>query len=461
TATVQEEIKTLKAVAMKAIEHNDFSQITKITPQLEQLQTSINNVPIQLQTAQDSLHEIIDFSHRFENWTDLVETKVDDVLRAMDVLQWTVGKIDRNIEILLQEFRQFMQQFNLSSQIKMSNEFTYHNIQSRRLIEDMVKRLKALPFQKNQYNQVVMMAGSVLSSTGNIAESEKFFLQAQQNAQNSDEKALASFNLFQAQLRNQDYKKAVDNLQTAIKIDKSRYALHDVDRFPIIKLLGAGGMGCVFLCHNQWRDQKVVVKCFWEGRTGTHKDVFGEAMMMRKIAGDYVPKPLDCGYVNSRKQERPYFVTEYLEGAIDGERWLKAHGKLDVQTGLAVGLDIAKGLHIAAQEGIMHLDLKPANVLFQHTDTGISVKIIDFGLSKIATSLSQEAQSCQTAHTQFGQAIISDTWDYAPPEQMGIGTPTSKSDIYAFGATLYRLMTLESPRLFNLRHLSQAPELFE
>ncbi|MCK5716754.1 MAG: SUMF1/EgtB/PvdO family nonheme iron enzyme, partial [Thiomargarita sp.] len=116
---------------------------------------------------------------------------------------------------------------------------------------------------------------------------------------------------------------------------------------------------------------------------------------------------------------------------------------------------------IAAHKGIMHLDLKPANVLFKHTDTGITVKIIDFGLSKIAISLSQEAQSHQTAHTQFGKSIISGTWDYAPPEQLGLGIPSAKSDIYAFGATLYRLMTLESPRHLNPRRLSQSPKLFE
>lgn len=109
---------------------------------------------------------------------------------------------------------------------------------------------------------------------------------------------------------------------------------------------------------------------------------------MRKVAGAYVPKPLDCGYVDAFRQERPYFVSEYVEGALDGESWLAQYGKLDVLTGIAVGIEIAKGLQVAHDRGIFHLDLKPANLLFKRTDRGgLGVRIIDFGLARVATSL--------------------------------------------------------------------------
>ncbi len=127
---------------------------------------------------------------------------------------------------------------------------------------------------------------------------------------------------------------------------------------------------------------------------------------------------------------------------------------------------MAKGLQVAHEKGIYHLDLKPANLLFKQTDTGLMVKIIDFGLARVATSLRQEAMSRRTTAgmTQFGQAIMG-TLLYAPPEQMGeecYGKPGAKSDFYAFGATLYRLMTNESPRTLNPRRLSDAPpELFD
>ncbi|TGO02050.1 hypothetical protein PN36_31310 [Candidatus Thiomargarita nelsonii] len=164
---------------------------------------------------------------------------------------------------------------------------------------------------------------------------------------------------------------------------------------------------------------------------------------MRKIAGTYVPEPLDCNYVDAHRQERPYFVSEYIEGALDGENWLAEHGALDVSRGIAVGLQIAKGLEVAHENGIFHLDLKPANLLFKQTDMGLEVKIIDFGLARVATSLREEAMSRRSASgmTEFGQTVMGTLF---------------------LGATLYRLMTNESPRTLNPRRLSGAPpELFD
>jgi len=456
--TTQEQILTRlqlnleqqKADLMQAVQEGNFSQVEQLSPELTRLQQSIDQVPQRLEASvaawQSSHQELIEF---FGTWAKLLDAKVD--------------KIDENVEVLLQEFRQFMQRFELSKQIKPRDEFTYHSSASLELVQKALAQLKRLPKEDAHYNQLVLMAGTIVSSTGNIAEAEKLFLQARDAAQMPSEKALASFNLFQVRLRNKEYPKALADLQSAIESDP-HYALHDIGKYPIVRLLGAGGMGCVFLCDDQWGEHKVVVKCFWEGRKGSRQEVFGEAMIMREIAGAYVPKPLDCGYVDAARQEKPFFVTEYIEGALDGEDWLAEHGKLDVQTGIAVGLEVAKGLQVAHDKGIFHLDLKPANLLFKQTESGLMVKIIDFGLAQVGTSLQQEAVSrgSSSGMTLFGQAIIAGTLDYAPPEQLGYGEPNAYSDLYAFGATLYRLMTGESPRNLNPRRLAEAPSaLFE
>jgi tetratricopeptide (TPR) repeat protein len=332
-----------------------------------------------------------------------------------------------------------MQRFELSPQIKPSDEFTHHSSSSLKLIQAAVAKLKQLSSHNTAYNQLVIMAGSLLSSTGDIAEAEKLFIKARDMALNPAEKALACFNLFHVRLRTKDYDNALADLQTAIAIDTPRYALHDIDRYPIIRLLGAGGMGCVFLCHDQDAAEvtPVVVKCFWEGRKGPRKQVFREALIMRDVAGAYIPKPLNWGYVDSARQERPFFVTESIAGAVDGETWLEKYGKLDVPTGLAVARQIAEGLQVAHEKGIFHLDLKPANLLFKQTPNGLMVKIIDFGLAQVGTSLKQEALSRRstTGMTQFGKAIVAGTYDYAPPEQLGdtkYGKPSAKSDLFIF-----------------------------
>jgi parallel beta-helix repeat protein len=481
---LQQQFDEQNASAMQAFEAKNFSKAAQMSSQLDSLQNTIKNVPQSLQAAQaawkNTHQQWVAFAERFHSWGGLLNSQLSQVLAETETLHWEIGavhddvkanlakseEIADEVKALKQSMADLMARFDLSAQVKLSDEFTHYNSTSLKLIQAAITQLKALPHSDPDYNKVVIMGGSLLSSTGDIAAAEKLFLQAfNQAAPHSDEKALASFNLFLVRLRNKDYGQALVDLQTAIEIDR-HYALHDIDKYPMVRLVGAGGMGCVFLCHDQWGEKQVVVKCFWEGRKGTRQEVFGEAMLMRKVAGAYVPEPMDCGYVDAHRQERPYFVSEYIEGALDGENWLAQHGAFDVSTGIAVGIQIAKGLQVAHGKGIYHLDLKPANLLFKQTDTGLMIKIIDFGLARVATSLRQEAMSRRTTAgmTQFGQTIVG-TLLYAPPEQMGethYGKPDAKSDFYAFGATLYRLMTNESPRTLNPRRLSEAPpELFD
>ena len=242
--------------------------------------------------------------------------------------------------------------------------------------------------------------------------------------------------------------------------------MHNVHKYPIEKLLGAGGMGCVFLCQNRdplIPDERVVVKCFWESRKGSPDEVFKEALAMSKVAGQYVPKPLECGYVDDIKQERAFFVTEYIDGMIDGENWLKRKGKLDLEMALKVGLEIAKGLQVAHCARIYHLDLKPANILLKPDKKKIAVKIIDFGLSHVATSLRQQAarRQSQIGLSVLGQKVFG-TLNYASPEQLDpkhSEKPGAKSDIFGFGTTMYHLLTGEKPNPFLEGELPEIPIL--
>ena len=388
------------------------------------------------------------------------ETRVETTLAALQRQDlW------QDVGLMKDSLNQLMTRLDLSPQMKARDELTYHNQDSLKQVSETTLKLKKLPPNHPQYSQLVLMGGSVLSSTGALPEAENLLVQADKMSQNATERALAKFNLFQVKVRCNEFEPALAALQEAIKISPKQYALHDVEKYPIEHILGAGGMGCVFLCQHKLQKKPVVVKCFWEHQKGRAEEVFKEAFAMSELAGKYVPAPLDYGYVDPVKQERAFFVTEYINGAIDGETWLEQQGKLEIKTALQVGLQIAKGLKVAHAAGILHLDLKPANILLKQSVTeDIIVKIIDFGLSQVTTSLSTKMLNSHTTKqlSQFGQAVFG-TLDYAAPEQQGFeqyGKPSVKSDVFAFGATLYRLLTHESPRKLNPRRLAHAPELF-
>ncbi|MCK5522956.1 MAG: protein kinase [Thiomargarita sp.] len=408
----------------------------------------------------------------FLRYNDLLGTAIlfflHEQLRQESRVESTLAELQRkglwqDVYEIKDSLSQLMAHFDLSPQIKARDELTYHNNESLKRIGEATAQLKKLPHNHPQYSQLALSCGTVLSSAGALPEAEKCFLQAM--TENNADRALALFNLFQVKVRRNEFEPALATLQEAISIAPQQYALHDIDKYPIKRILGAGGMGCVFLCSHKLQKKPVVVKCFWENHKGNAEEVFKEAFTMSEIAGEYVPAPLDYGYVDPVKQERAFFVTEHITGAIDGETWLKQKGKLSAEVALQVGLQIAKGLQVAHAAGVLHLDLKPANILLKQIDSGIIVKIIDFGLSQVATPLQQKIRNPQnkTQLSQFGQAVFG-TLDYAAPEQQGfehLGQPSAKSDVFGFGATLYRLLTHDSPRKLNPRRLADAPELFE
>ena len=440
-----------------------------------------------LEQVQDSWKKRETQLLRFQN---RIETSTTEILAWAQDVYTTLDKIEKNTKKtqsvvvennqILQALFQMLQQRGLSAQVSPRDEFTHYDEQSLKLIQAAVEQLKNLPTQNPEYSQVSINIGSALSAKGDLNKAESLFIQAIENAKNNDETALANFNLFQVRWRKaftkttvsekeELYAQALSALKVAIELSNGRYALHDINTgyYPIVKLLGAGGMGCAFLCENHNRvkteDELVVVKCFWENITGTLNEVFKEPLAMKHISG--VPKPLECGYADNLNKKHPYFVTEYIEGAIDGEAWLETEGNLDLQTGLQVGLQIAECLHNAHENGYIHLDIKPANLLLKRTNQGIMVKIIDFGLARVTSSLREVAEKrSQSGLTVFGQAVFG-TLEYAPPEQRGyewkFGKPSEKSDIFAFGKTMYRLLTGELALEIEREPLEHLPKWHE
>ena len=213
--------------------------------------------------------------------------------RTDDRFEKTVATLQRETILFNQQrMMAWMERLQLSSQIKVRDEFTHHDTATQQRIQKSVNHLKYLRNNLPGYHKLSLMVGSAMSSTGDLVQAEQLFTQTIENTGDNSEKALASFNRFQVRLRRKAYEEALPDLQAAIAIDPDQYALHDIQTYPIERLLGAGGMGCVFLCRNNnptIQKEWVAVKCFWENLKESPQDVFEEAKAMRKIAGDYVP----------------------------------------------------------------------------------------------------------------------------------------------------------------------------
>jgi len=201
-------------------------------------------------------------------------------------------------------------------------------------------------------------------------------------------------------------------------------------RYEIIEALGAGAMGKVYLARDVSLARRVAIKVL--GDVHLHRDDLRarfarEARAVAAISHPNVVQIFDI----SEDDGRPYFVMEYLKGT-DADAMLKRRGRLGMSEAVAIGLSSALGLSEAAATGVVHRDVKPANLFL--TDRGV-VKVTDFGL----------ATGFELGANLTGDGVTLGTPDYMPPEQ-GQGLPVdTRADIYALGATLFHLLTGHPP----------------
>ncbi|RKZ71113.1 MAG: hypothetical protein DRR19_32805, partial [Candidatus Parabeggiatoa sp. nov. 1] len=130
----------------------------------------------------------------------------------------------------------------LSQQVKPRDEFTQYDSTQLTHLADDIAEIKRL-LTPHPHCQVALIEGSLHSSQGNLAQAEQDFLQARDTAPTDDKRALACFNLFQVRLRRKAYPDALTALQEAYTLNTWQYALHDVNKYPIQRILMSRSMG--------------------------------------------------------------------------------------------------------------------------------------------------------------------------------------------------------------------------
>jgi serine/threonine-protein kinase len=208
-------------------------------------------------------------------------------------------------------------------------------------------------------------------------------------------------------------------------------------KFRVEREIGAGGMGVVFAAtHLELRD-RVAIKVLSpaEARLNDSRARFlREARAAVKIKSEHVARVSDVGELDDRT---PIMVMEYLEGC-DLQKMLRDEGPLPTASAVDYILQACEAIAEAHALGIVHRDLKPANLfLTRRADGSPCVKVLDFGISKVA------APGASAAETDVMKTTLPmGTPHYMAPEQIRAAPDIDgRTDVWALGVTLYQLLT--------------------
>ena len=222
----------------------------------------------------------------------------------------------------------------------------------------------------------------------------------------------------------------VANAATALLDSRGAPEPSHCGQYRLIRLLGAGGMGTVYLAERMDGEiqQRVAIKLL---HAGDHRPVWRDRFLMERqflatLNHPSIVHVIDAGHT---EEGRPYLVMEYVQGRpIDS-----ACAQVELRDRLAVFLRVCEGVSHAHGRLIIHRDLKPSNILVDITG---QPKVLDFGIAKLLDNAGDA--------TRTGERLL--TPNYASPEQLRGEPQTTASDVYSLGAVLWKLVTGQSPR---------------
>lgn len=214
------------------------------------------------------------------------------------------------------------------------------------------------------------------------------------------------------------------------------------ERYKIIKKIGVGGMGNVYLAEHEILKKKVALKIlhFEQSKRKDSVERFKrEAIAASNMGQANIVDVTDFGYT---EEGNAYFVMEYIEGPSLAEV-IRKERRLPLEYTVSVASQIAIALYSAHGKGIIHRDLKPENILITEKDGATPfVKIVDFGISKI---MHDEVNRKDKPKTLTKSGSIFGTPEYMSPEQAGGNNVEPASDIYSLGVIIYEMMTGRLP----------------
>ena len=220
------------------------------------------------------------------------------------------------------------------------------------------------------------------------------------------------------------------------------------DRYELEELVGTGGMSSVFRAHDRLLDRKVALKILHQhySADADYVERFRrEARSVAALSHPNIVTVIDRG----EHENKQFIVFEYIDGE-NLKRLIERRGPAPVATALELGIQIAKGLSFAHQQGLVHRDVKPQNILLNGDG---QAKVTDFGI----------ARSLDVQHGMTQTGTVLGTSDYIAPEQAQGQRVDEHTDVYSLGVVLYELLTTEVPFpgenfvAVAMRHINEPP----
>ncbi|MEX2177576.1 MAG: serine/threonine-protein kinase, partial [Gemmatimonadaceae bacterium] len=226
--------------------------------------------------------------------------------------------------------------------------------------------------------------------------------------------------------------------------------------FTLVKRLGAGGMGAVYLARDPVLKRLVAVKLLSPALASDREARARFEREAQAVASITHPNVVAVYSVGALENGVPYFVMQYVQGRTMAER-IEAEGPLDAPTAERVLGEMASALAAAHRKGVIHRDIKPSNILWDE-ESGRAL-LTDFGIAAVRQR--NEPYPEEPKLTQAGSSI--GTPEYMSPEQLLAEPITEKTDIYSLGLLGYELLIGEgpykvsSPREVMAAHLRDTP----
>ncbi len=212
------------------------------------------------------------------------------------------------------------------------------------------------------------------------------------------------------------------------------FGLQHIGAYQLLRPLGRGGMGTVYLALHKELNKQFAVKVL-PSVFGQRPELVGRFLREIRAVGRLSHPSIACATDAGQTHGIHYLVMEYISG-LDLSRLARAIGELSIQDACEVARQVAIGLSHAHAAGLVHRDVKPSNLML---DESGRIKILDFGLAHL--SLWEESAA---ELTTVGQLM--GTLDYMAPEQAErSGSVDYRADLYSLGATLFRLLCGRAP----------------